>query len=103
MKRALSFVLALAMILCMAPAFAESTPAYGEAPILAERVAAGELPPVEERLPVAEDIFVVDDLKNGDPIEIGTYGGTLTKAVAKNKLPNWESAVPLPWSAPSTS
>ena len=90
MKRTLAFILALAMVLCMAPAFAEEKATYGEAPMLAEKVAAGELPPVEERLPVAEDVFVVDSLKNGDPIEIGTYGGTLTKAVAKTKLANWE-------------
>ena len=43
-------------------------PAYTEAPVLAEMVAAGELPPVLERLP---DEPVVIDPKN----EIGTYGG----------------------------
>ncbi len=43
---------------------------FHEAPMLAERVAAGELPPVEERLPVEPMVL--------EPAErIGTYGGTL--------------------------
>ena len=41
---------------------------YSEAPQLAEMVASGELPPVEERLP-AEPLVV-------EPLEIGQYGGT---------------------------
>ncbi|MEZ4618399.1 MAG: ABC transporter substrate-binding protein [Caldilineaceae bacterium] len=53
-----------------APAAAEASGdgAYHEAPMLAEMVAAGELPPVEERLPA--DPLVVTPLN-----EIGTYGG----------------------------
>lgn len=47
---------------------------FNEAPMLAERVAAGELPPIEERLPLAEDILVVDVVE-----EIGVYGGTWTE------------------------
>jgi len=43
---------------------------FHEAPILEEKVAAGELPPVEERLP--EEPLVVDPLE-----EIGQYGGEL--------------------------
>jgi len=43
---------------------------YNEAPMLRTRVAAGELPPVEERLP--EEPLVVEPLE-----EIGQYGGTL--------------------------
>ena len=46
------------------------TSEYGEAPMLAEMVAAGELPPVDERLPVAEDIMVVSGVDG-----IGEYGG----------------------------
>jgi peptide/nickel transport system substrate-binding protein len=45
---------------------------YGEAPMLADKVKAGELPPVEERLPVAEDIMVFEPVDG-----IGKYGGTL--------------------------
>jgi peptide/nickel transport system substrate-binding protein len=45
--------------------------AFSEAPMLAEMVAAGSLPPVEERLPVREDLLVIQPLS-----EIGKYGGT---------------------------
>ena len=44
---------------------------FGEAPMLAEMVAAGELPPVEERLPEPEDLLVIQPVN-----EIGKYGGT---------------------------
>lgn len=55
-----------------APAAAESTDAGGghEAPMLAELVAAGELPPLEERLPV--NPLVVEPYES-----IGRYGGTM--------------------------
>lgn len=46
---------------------------YNEAPQLAEQVAAGELPPVEERLP--ENPLVIDVVE-----EIGQYGGVLRRA-----------------------
>lgn len=54
----------------MAPA---SDSPYGEAPMLAEMVAAGELPPVEERLPVEPVVVPVVN-------EIGQYGGTWNTA-----------------------
>ena len=57
------FVLALIFSLSTA-AFA-----YEEAPMLKEKVEAGELPPVEERLP--ENPLVIEPLR-----EIGKYGGT---------------------------
>ena len=47
--------------------------AYSEAPILAERVAAGNLPPVDERLPV--NPLVVEPVES-----IGKYGGTWRRA-----------------------
>jgi len=47
---------------------------YNEAPMLAEKVAAGELPPVDERLP--KDPFVIDL----PWAEIGQYGGTLVRS-----------------------
>ncbi len=40
---------------------------YKEAPILAQMVENGELPPIEERLPVEPSVVIVD--------EIGVYGG----------------------------
>lgn len=64
-------VLMLLLVLSAVPAVASSQ----EAPMLAERVAAGELPPVEERLPLAEDLYVVDPIE-----EIGRYGGTMRLA-----------------------
>ena len=46
---------------------------FSEAPDLATKVAAGELPPVEERLPVEPKVV--------QPVEtIGQYGGTLRRA-----------------------
>ena len=56
------------------PVVAEPTPPvsqYNESPMLAERVAAGDLPPVDERLP--EEPRVCPVLES-----IGLYGGTLT-------------------------
>ena len=44
---------------------------FNEAPMLADMVAAGDLPPVEDRLPVAEDVLVIKPVH-----EIGKYGGT---------------------------
>ncbi len=56
-----------------APAPAEMPASkYKEAPMLAEMVAAGELPPVDERLP--EEPLVEDVVE-----EIGQYGGTLRR------------------------
>jgi peptide/nickel transport system substrate-binding protein len=43
---------------------------FAEAPMLAELVKAGKLPPVEKRLPDPDDLMVVKPLK-----EIGKYGG----------------------------
>ena len=47
---------------------------YNESPLLAERVAAGELPPVDERLPA--DPVVIEPIE-----EIGQYGGTTRVAI----------------------
>jgi len=46
--------------------------AFQEAPMLAELVEAGELPPVEERLPVNPTVI--------EAIEVGQYGGTWHRA-----------------------
>jgi peptide/nickel transport system substrate-binding protein len=52
---------------------AEAPISYNEAPMLARLVAAGELPPVEERLPKNPRVLPVYD-------EIGEYGGTWRRA-----------------------
>ena len=52
---------------------AEMESMYHEAPMLAEMVAAGDLPPVDERLPAEPLVVEVVD-------EIGQYGGTLRRA-----------------------
>jgi peptide/nickel transport system substrate-binding protein len=72
-----------------APAEVAAPSQYQEAPVLAARVAAGELPPVEERLP--QEPFVVgpgvllsmESLPDWEP---GQYGGTLRSAHFR---PDW--------------
>ena len=48
---------------------------FNEAPMLAAQVAAGELPPVEDRLPVWDDVLVIPVVER-----IGDYGGTWRRA-----------------------
>jgi peptide/nickel transport system substrate-binding protein len=54
---------------------------YNESPILAARVASGELPPVDQRLPVTPR--VIDFAKRG--LEIGKHGGTIRMLMARAK------------------
>jgi len=63
-------VLFLSGVICIATAGLALAIEYNEAPMLRVKVAAGELPPVEERLP--EEPFVEEPFE-----EIGRYGGTL--------------------------
>lgn len=88
------FVLPLLLIgltFALAPAFGRdieknfSIPAeFDQAPMLAEMVEKGELPPLEERLPRAEDVYVVDPIE-----EIGAYGGALkTNTLRANSFGN---------------
>lgn len=70
MRKFRLFALVLALVLSVSgAAFAQ----YKEAPILAEKVAAGELPPVEERLP--ENPLVIVPIE-----EVGVYGGLIRMA-----------------------
>ncbi len=56
-----------------------------EAPMLAERVAAGDLPPLEERLPV--NPMVVEPIDS-----VGRYGGTLRRAqLSETSAATWEA------------
>ncbi len=54
---------------------AEFPSSFGEAPALAEQVKAGKLPAVAERLPVREDLLVIQPLN-----ETGKYGGNWRRA-----------------------
>ncbi len=66
-----------------AAATGNSIDMWGEAPMLAEQVAAGELPPVEERLP-AQPVVV-------QPLEqIGEYGGELKGPTALPNCCGWD-------------
>ncbi|HHT74166.1 MAG TPA: hypothetical protein GX008_10685 [Firmicutes bacterium] len=56
---------------------------FKEAPMLAELVKKGELPPVEERLPVASDVMVEPDL-----MSVGKYGGSLV--ITSNDSGHWD-------------
>jgi peptide/nickel transport system substrate-binding protein len=71
MRRIIARVAGGALALAGVLAFPLAALAYQEAPILAEQVAAGALPPVDERLP-AEPLVL--ELREG----VGTYGGDLT-------------------------
>lgn len=62
----------MSLLLLSAVAVAQDSSEYNEAPMLAEMVEAGELPPVEERLPVNPRVFPVYE-------EIGQYGGTVVR------------------------
>lgn len=55
-----------------------------EAPQLAERVTSGELPPVADRLPKAEDIMI-----ETDEMELGKYGGSITVTTNDNGRWGW--------------
>jgi len=55
---------------------------YKEAPMLAERVAAGELPPVDERLPEDVRVCPITD-------SIGEYGGTLKVGITRMEVMGW--------------
>ncbi len=70
-KRSLSVLCGLALTTA---GLASAQPTqYQEAPMLAEQVEAGELPPVAERLPTNPRVFPVFET-------IGSYGGTLRRA-----------------------
>ena len=66
---AIWFVLVLFFSLAFSAAAQDMT--YGESPMLAERVAAGELPAVADRLPVNPRVI------DFDWSEVGTHGGDL--------------------------
>ena len=84
----LSAVLVLSLMAGMLPAFAESV-SYSQSPFLDERVASGELPPVEERLPKVTKL-PDEILPEYLTYENGTYGGTMRFITSQV---NWDADV----------
>ncbi len=74
MKKLTALLLALTLVLTSAAFAAETSASYSEAPSITE---AGTYGKVEDRLPVAEDIFVSTQDATGGELAIGTYGGTI--------------------------
>lgn len=72
-------VVLLTGVFCLLGVTSVLAVAYNEAPMLRTLVAAGELPPVEERLP--REPYVLEPIE-----EIGRYGGTI-HAFATSELP----------------
>src|SRR6185503_16719623 len=73
---------------------------FKEAPMLADLVASGDLPPVEERLPVKEDIMVVTPVDG-----IGEYGGVWHETTWYQGMGNIEMTVydpPIRWKSDYT-
>ena len=83
-----------------APAPAASSPGgYNEAPMLAEMVASGELPPIDERLPA--NPLVLEGMEG-----IGNYGGTMRrgfKGVSDRWGPTKLARQGLTWYTPELS
>ncbi|SFC31526.1 ABC transporter substrate-binding protein [Butyrivibrio sp. YAB3001] len=50
---------------------------FAEAPMLADQVAAGKLPSVDERIPNSDNVFVETVDATGGKLEIGNYGGVI--------------------------
>ena len=81
MRKLISLLLVVAMFFGLAAnlqAVKAETPSFSEAPKLAAKVASGELPKVEDRLPVAEDVFVETNSSSGEALEIGSYAAKIT-------------------------
>ncbi|MGI6172624.1 MAG: ABC transporter substrate-binding protein [Christensenellales bacterium] len=86
MKKTLSILLVLVMVLALCASFATAEGlTYTESPVLAAKVAAGELPAVAERLPVDPEVIEV--------AEVGTYGGTWRQAVISGNFNHAHSHV----------
>ncbi len=71
MKKLISLALVSILLLGLIP-LAQAETVYGEAPQLSQKVAAGELPPVKDRLPLEPYV--------SKAAEIGVYGGTFRGA-----------------------
>jgi len=76
-------VISVVVGLCLMGATSALAVKYNEAPMLRVKVAAGEIPPIEERLP--DEPKVLEPLGVSEP-EIGQYGGT-ARVFATDNLP----------------
>ena len=76
MIRKLTIIL-LSGVICLIGVTSALAAKYNESPMLRTRVAAGELPPVDERLPKNPVVVKVEN-------QIGEYGGTFRTAVASH-------------------
>jgi peptide/nickel transport system substrate-binding protein len=79
--RRINFYIILALLLTLVGATVNSQGMYNESPMLTEMVEAGELPPVEERVPVTPR--VIEPTK-----EIGQFGGSMSMGFVGNN-PGW--------------
>lgn len=77
MRRMMHATISAVLMLVLFVAAVASAQAYNESPTLAAQVAAGELPPIEERLPLEPVVIEPTD-------EIGIYGGTIISGHAPN-------------------
>jgi peptide/nickel transport system substrate-binding protein len=75
--RAIVFPLLPVAVLAIAPSVGAAPVRFSESPMLAQEVAQGRLPPVQERLPFSPRVLNV--------AEPGQYGGTLRMLMAKEK------------------
>ena len=74
MKKLTALFLALMLVLTSVAFATETSASYSEAPAI---TALGTYGKVEDRLPVADDIFVSTQDATGAELSIGTYGGTI--------------------------
>ncbi|MGQ9631203.1 MAG: ABC transporter substrate-binding protein [bacterium] len=91
MRRSVLAIVALLVgVVCLLGATPSLAVKYNEAPMLKELVAAGKLPPLEERLPQTPKVVVegVELPKKDIKLEIGRYGGTLRTV---HPAPNWNA------------
>lgn len=92
MRRRNGFIVCVVVVTTLLVAVSAGYAAvYNEAPSLRARVEAGELPPVEERLPerplvVGPGVLVSE---NDLDYEVGTYGGGIFRSVAADPQLDW--------------
>ena len=80
-RRMLGVVVSAVTILAVLAGAAAAAPRYVEVPSLAERVASGELPPVEQRLPAHPSVVAL----TGDELAPGRHGGELRLLMGRAK------------------